>query len=128
MFGISEIALDVSMNTSLLSLIDSCETEDQYHLDRADPGRRRRPDGARHRWWPRRGTPAVAGLIVEAVGGHRRAPVAGQRDGRGRDAARTRESRSAIVAGLEVGLAGRRRARKPEAWEGFRDSLAFDDI
>jgi putative membrane-bound dehydrogenase-like protein len=35
--------------------------------------------------------------------------------------------RSSMVSGLEAALAGRRKARKPEAWDAFRGSLASSD-
>jgi putative membrane-bound dehydrogenase-like protein len=68
--------------------------------------------------------PAVVGLIARRLGedvDDRPAPVnvllasAARRDD---------PYRSAVVAGLEAALAGRRKARKPEAWDGFRGLLS----
>jgi putative membrane-bound dehydrogenase-like protein len=67
--------------------------------------------------------PAVVGLIARRLGedlDDRPAPVNTLLTS---VANRTPPYRSAVVTGLEAALAGRRKARKPEAWDAFRGTL-----
>ena len=68
--------------------------------------------------------PSVIELIARRLGediDERPAPINGLLTASANRGAR---EHSAIVSGLEAALAGRRKARRPEAWEAFRGSLA----
>ncbi len=68
--------------------------------------------------------PSVVGLIARRLAeelDERPAPVNALLAS---TAGRDDSYRSAVVSGLEAALAGRRKARKPEAWEAFRSPVA----
>jgi putative membrane-bound dehydrogenase-like protein len=71
--------------------------------------------------------PSVVGLIARRLGedvDDRPGPVNALLAS---GAARDNRHRSEVVSGLEAALAGRRKARKPQAWDGFRSSIGTSD-